>query len=372
MRVIIIGGFLGSGKTTTILKLAKHIAKKGQKTAIIVNEIGEIGIDGEVLKTSGIETKELTEGCICCTLKYTMEATVHEINKFYEPDVLLIEPTGVAIPEQIREELATINIPMVFSPILTIIDSYRFRAEIKQVPEFIAAQLRGADILAINKIDLVNEEEIKNVENFLNGINPKAEKIKISANSEDDIDLLYKKLVLNSDYDDELKISNKQRKIENSAEFSNVSTCAGIYEIEESMTVGKANRLLNDIMNGAHKSLININNSFVGHIKIAMPINEKDTLVKISLTGAEEEPVSENVSIERNENEERKKNEEQKENVKPKKGLELYYMAAVTNVPQKKLENILKNSIELYLESYTKIYKKVETNKKPEPKIFEL
>lgn len=371
MRVIIIGGFLGSGKTTTMLKLAKHIASEGLKTAIIVNEIGEIGIDGEVLKTSGIETTQLTEGCICCTLKYTMEETILEINEFFKPDVLLIEPTGVAIPEQIREELGTINIPIVFSPILTIVDAYRLRAGVKQVSEFFATQLRGADIIAINKIDLVNEEEIGNVEKFLDNVNKTAERIKISANKEKDIGFLYNMLVLTenlNNFETEEIIDEKGERsnltvIENSAEFSNVSTASGIYEFVGNVPISKANRLLKSIMKSTKKSLKNLNDSFVGHIKISIPFYEKETLLKISLTGADEKPVVENLIIEKpsiNENEIIAGTQR------------LYYMAAVTNVSRSKLENILKNAIELYLESYTKSFKKLDINKKSEPEIFEL
>ena len=69
MKVMIIGGFLGSGKTTTILKLSRRLNDSGKRIAIIVNEIGEIGLDGDTLSGTGITTEELTSGCICCTLK---------------------------------------------------------------------------------------------------------------------------------------------------------------------------------------------------------------------------------------------------------------------------------------------------------------
>lgn len=370
MRVIIIGGFLGSGKTTILKKLAEYITKQGKKTAVIVNEIGEIGIDGDIMKISGIETKQLTEGCICCTLKYTMEETVYEIADFFGPDVLLIEPTGVALPHQIQDDLLGINIPMVFSPILTIIDAYRFRSEIKQVPEFIAAQLRDADIIAINKIDLVTDNEIKNVRNFLNEINPESEKIETCANRISDMAPLYEMFVSDSDSlkGNVSKIEKKKDKLPentNSVELSNVSSCAGVYEMKGNATPEKIGLILEDITAEALKSLKNANNLFVGHIKMSVPIDNK--LVRISLTGAEETPKAEYIDI--------SENEEIKKTIRApnqKNAYKLSYMAAVTNIPQKDLENTLKSAVELCLKSSMQSFRKEENKEKADVKVFDI
>jgi len=76
MLTLVVGGFLGSGKTTTIINTGKYLVDKGHKVAIIVNEIGEIGIDGDIIKKFGFDTKEITNGCICCSLKMGLRSTV--------------------------------------------------------------------------------------------------------------------------------------------------------------------------------------------------------------------------------------------------------------------------------------------------------
>jgi G3E family GTPase len=98
MKVMIIGGFLGSGKTTAIRRISRQLSDAGKRTAIIVNEIGEIGLDGETLKSPGIITEELTSGCICCTLRISMQYTLQTLEEEFRPDVVIIEPTGIAFP----------------------------------------------------------------------------------------------------------------------------------------------------------------------------------------------------------------------------------------------------------------------------------
>ena len=94
VKVNIISGFLGAGKTTLIKKLLGEVYA-GEKIAIIENEFGEIGIDGGLLKESGIEIKEMNSGCICCSLVGDFSASLKEMTEKYKPDRIIIEPTGV-------------------------------------------------------------------------------------------------------------------------------------------------------------------------------------------------------------------------------------------------------------------------------------
>jgi G3E family GTPase len=110
MNIIIFGGFLGSGKTTTILSLAHYIVEKEKSSdkpnlVIIENEIGETGIDDKVLKSNGYSVKELFSGCICCTLSSDLTIMLNDIAEKVNPKWVIIECTGLAYPSKITDTL---------------------------------------------------------------------------------------------------------------------------------------------------------------------------------------------------------------------------------------------------------------------------
>ncbi len=94
VKVDIISGFLGAGKTTLIQKLLKE-ALVGRKVVLIENEFGEIGIDGGFLQESGVEIREMNSGCICCSLVGDFKTSLQEVLRTYTPERILIEPSGV-------------------------------------------------------------------------------------------------------------------------------------------------------------------------------------------------------------------------------------------------------------------------------------
>jgi len=159
-KVIVIGGFLGAGKTT----LLRHILQwpgDMSKTALLVNEFGKVGIDGELLQ--GFETPmvELANGCICCTLQRDMLRAVEEILEGYHPERLLIEATGVADPLEVLKFLLDSPLSSRFSEmsVITAVDADLWEGREYFGPLFYN-QIRAADLVLFNKVDLLPEDRI--------------------------------------------------------------------------------------------------------------------------------------------------------------------------------------------------------------------
>ena len=172
MKIHIIGGFLGSGKTTLIMAMAERYIEKGLKVTILENEAGEIGVDGAVLRNKGLDAVELTNGCICCTLTGTLQSTMRSIERDIDPDILIIEPTGLALPHKVIEMIrGTVDDEKV--SIIGVCDAVRFPLLVEKKEEFIRMQLSKSDVLWINKIDSVSGDEIGKVKEWLSSICPK-------------------------------------------------------------------------------------------------------------------------------------------------------------------------------------------------------
>jgi len=338
----LISGFLGSGKTTVVLKIIKKLVADGKKVAMIVNEVGEIGIDGAILETEGINSKELTGGCICCTLVINLRITVTELVKNYNPDILIIEPTGLSFPNQIRDELLDMNLMMSFAPVVALIDASRFAAEMDEIPNFIDSQLSESEIIAINKIDLADEEKIKSIETLLKKKYPDVYTMRMSATNDDSgIDKIYE-LIAREGEENVTKIDTpgrpKSRVTEklNSIELSNVTRYSGLYDISGELTVKSAGALLENIVSVVGMEISKINPSFVGHIKMAMKVD--DTLVKVSQTaGTDDRKVeAEYILQEKTENDGK---------------YELRFLASATNVKLSVMEEIVDRNMNIFLTS---------------------
>lgn len=180
---MLIGGFSGSGKTTLIRKLVEHLEKQGQTVAVIADEIGEIGIDGDTIAEGEVETREITSNCVCCPLKISMEYTLRNLIASYNPDTIIIEPTGITPPGQIKRNIENMGIPgITFAPIVNLVDAGRLSQETGELQNFMKNQIGEAEILGINKVELINNrEELLEICLFLRKLNSKARMVHFSA-----------------------------------------------------------------------------------------------------------------------------------------------------------------------------------------------
>ncbi len=176
MRVNLLFGFLGSGKTT----LARHLlAERGRemKTAVIVNEFGEVGVDGDILRGSNIDVVELNSGCLCCTLRGSLMLAVEELRDKAKVERVIVEATGVAQPGELVETLAhsARGGEYDIGPLVTVVDAAKFPKLLSMLGEFYVDQVESADIVLVNKIDLVGADQLTDLARQVREINPEAE-----------------------------------------------------------------------------------------------------------------------------------------------------------------------------------------------------
>jgi G3E family GTPase len=156
VNVLCIAGFLGSGKTTILLEVARALSEAGSSLAVIENEIGEVGVDGAYVREQGLPVQELFGGCICCTLQMGLVETLATVQDTYAPEWVIIEPTGLATPADIlgllRDNVRDLGVIRV----LTIVDAERWPMLIEVVEPLVTSQIQSADVVAVNKVDAVD------------------------------------------------------------------------------------------------------------------------------------------------------------------------------------------------------------------------
>ncbi len=194
MKIYILGGFLGSGKTTILMKMADMFISKGKKVSILVNEAGNIGVDGATINSQGYNAVELPNGCICCSLVGTMHESLMRIKAEIAPDVLIIEPTGIAFPGKVREAIDLIDYGEEFTQIIGIFDGPRFKLFIEKKADFYRKQLVDSEILIMNKMDLTSDDIKKEAIGWMNREVPGVEVIPVVATTGENLDKVFARL----------------------------------------------------------------------------------------------------------------------------------------------------------------------------------
>ena len=169
----VLTGFLGSGKTTLLKYIMQH-GLQNKRVAIIMNEIGDIGIDGKVITgLEGVESMvEFNNGCVCCTIDdYRFAIAVQQITQETKPDLLILETTGLADPNPVVDRLKTASVAR--DSVITMVDAATFLT-LSAEHEVLDAQVKAADFLVLNKIDLVTARARQKVEKRLRRLNRRA------------------------------------------------------------------------------------------------------------------------------------------------------------------------------------------------------
>lgn len=203
MQVISVVGFLGSGKTTTIMALARHLTSKGQRVAFLVNDAGEVQIDGTVIRAGGHEVVEIFTGCLCL-MREDLYLGLADLARIEGLEWVIIEPSGMADATRLTRLLE--RFPRAIDPTvaaryrlqtrLSLVDAARYRLLMRSVRQLVRSSIQVADLIFLNKADLSDEKELSKIETDIRSLMKKgAELERVSAKNGLPISLLDRVLI---------------------------------------------------------------------------------------------------------------------------------------------------------------------------------
>ena len=161
LKIDIISGFLGAGKTTLIKKLLSS-ALKGQKIVLIENEFGDIGIDGGFLKEAGVQINEMNSGCICCSLVGDFKKALNQVYQEYKPERIIIEPSGVGKLSDVLKAVLSAELPdSQISSLTAVVDAKKCKMYMKNFGEFYKNQIEQAKCVVLSHTTGIDADKLQ-------------------------------------------------------------------------------------------------------------------------------------------------------------------------------------------------------------------
>lgn len=172
MKILVVSGFLGAGKTTFIEAMTKRLERN---FVILENEYGEVGIDGDLLKKDYDKIWEMTEGCICCSMKSNFANSVMTIANSVDPEVLIVEPTGVGLLSSVLNNIKKVQYERIkiLEPV-TIVDPNCIDKYVKEFEEIFTDQIKSSKFVVVSKTAGMSRNEIEEAKRKIERINPNA------------------------------------------------------------------------------------------------------------------------------------------------------------------------------------------------------
>lgn len=177
--VVILSGFLGSGKTTLLARMLDYYAKRRIRPAVIMNEAGDVNLDGQLVNEE-VPMREMLSGCICCTIRGDLGMEIRDLIADRSPDLILIEATGVANPMELFDSVteAALLVPIDLHAMISVADAAHFlhwhRKGSGKTYRLMEDQIRCASTLLLNKADLISPAELEESKRAMEMLNPNA------------------------------------------------------------------------------------------------------------------------------------------------------------------------------------------------------
>lgn len=171
--MIVLTGFLGSGKTSFIEHFVAYQIQRDRFVAVLQNEIGETGVDGKLLGSDNLSVTEIDEGCICCTLTGQLKPALQRLCSEFHPDFIILETTGLANPMNFLDDLIALGDLVRLDSVTTMVDAISYPSS-ALTPDIVTDQIKAADILLLNKVDGISGEHIDGTIARLKELNPHA------------------------------------------------------------------------------------------------------------------------------------------------------------------------------------------------------